>query len=272
MRLAYPIATPEVRSGILGMKGPLTGVLPALRDAGYDGIEPFVADPEKFDAEAWAREVERSGLAVVAVGTGPCVSDDGLTFTSRNEAVRRAAVERAKAVVHFAALLRSQANIGKLRGEISSEQPAQSWAWMREAFAEVCDEAAKHGVVVTLEPQSRGIINNLNTTKAALEFVAEMRRPNFRLMLDTFHMEAEGEDIAAGIRAVAASDQLLHMHVADTARKVPGAGSIDFRAVLGALRSVGFDRGVTVEVKQEPDMLGAAQSAAAFLRQIWNAR
>ncbi len=268
MKLAYPVATPEVRASILGLKGLPADVLPRLRDAGYDGIEPFVADPAKFDAEAWAAAVGRSGLAVVAVGTGPCVFDDGLTFTSEREEVRQAAVERAKAVVRFAARLGSQVNIGKLRGEIAAANPAQSWAWMRAAFTAVCAEAERHGVAVTLEPQSRGIINSLNTTAEAREFVAALGLPNFRLMLDTFHLEAEHEDIAAAFRTVAADGQLLHVHFADTGRKAPGEGGIDFRAAVAALRAAGYDRAVTVEIKQEPDGPAAARRAAEFLRSI----
>src|SRR5688572_21532426 len=108
MKLAYPIATPEVRSPILGLHGDPDEVLPALRDAGYDGIEPFVADPAKFSIEAWARAVEHNGLEVAAVGTGPVVSDDKLTFTDRDESARRAAIVRAKDVVRFAACLGAQ--------------------------------------------------------------------------------------------------------------------------------------------------------------------
>jgi 5-keto-L-gluconate epimerase len=268
MKLAYPLATPEVRAPILGVKGAPSEVLPALRDAGYDGIEPFVADPAKFDVAAWAQAVERSGLAVVAVGTGPCVFDDALSFTAENEEVRRTAIERAKAVTRFAARLGSQVNIGKLRGEISAAHPAQSWAWMRAALTEVCAEAAKHHTIVTLEPQSRGIINNLNTTPGALDFVTELGLPNLRLMLDSFHMEAEGEDLPAGFRAAAAQGQLLHVHFADTQRKAPGEGRIDFRAAIAALRALGYDRAITVEIKQDPDALSAARRAAAFLRPL----
>lgn len=271
MKLAYPIATPEVRAAILGVKGPLADVLPALRDAGYDAIEPFVADPAKFDAEVWATAVERSGLAVAAVGTGPLVFDDQMSFTASDAGARRAAVERAKAVVRFAARFGSQVNIGKLRGEISAAHPAESWGWLRAALTEVCAEAAAHGIAVTLEPQGRPTINNLNSTRGALDFVAELGLPNFHLMLDTFHMEVEGEDIGAGFRAAAERGALLHVHFSDTARRAPGEGTIDFRAAIATLRAIGYDRAITLEIKQEPDALAAARRAAAYLRPLLSA-
>jgi sugar phosphate isomerase/epimerase len=268
MKLAYPIATPEVRAAILGVKGPPGEMLPALRDAGYDAIEPFVADPGKFDGEAWARVVERSGLAVVAVGTGPLVFDDQLSFTAEDSARRQAAVERAKSVVRFAARLGAQVNIGKLRGEISASAPAFSRAWMRAAITEVCAEAARLGVDVTMEPQGRPTINNLNGTAEALKFITELGLPNFKIMLDTYHMDVEREDISAGVRLAAGQGTLWHVHFADTGRRAPGDGHIDFRSTFNALRSVGYDRAVTVEIKQEPDALSAARRAATYLRPL----
>ncbi len=271
MKLAYPVATPEVRAAILGAKGPLAEVLPALRDAGYDGLEPFVADPAKFDAEVWSTAVERSGLAVVAVGTGPLVFDEQMSFTAPDESARHRAVERAKSVARFAARCGAQLNIGKLRGTISADQPARSWDWMRAALTEVCAEAAAHGIGVTLEPQGQPTINNLNSTVASLDFLAGLALPNLRLMLDTFHLEVEREDIGAGFRSAAARGALLHVHFADTGRRAPGEGAIDFPAAIGALRAVGYDRAITVEIKQEPDWLAAAGRAAAYLRPLFSA-
>jgi 5-keto-L-gluconate epimerase len=267
MKLAYPVATPEVRAPVLGLKGAPAEMFAHLRDAGYDGIEPFVANPRAFDNDAWARAVEQSGLSVIAVGTGPLVFDDQLSFTAADESARRAAIDRAKDAVRFAARWGAQLNIGKLRGEIAPEKP-QAWSWLRDAVADVCAEADSHGIAVTLEPQCRGIINTLNTTQSALVFLAEMALPNLRLMLDTYHMDAEGEDLGAEIRRVAAAGALLHVHFADTDRRVPGDGRIDFPAVLAALRGVAYDRAITIEIKQDPDPLSAARRAAVRTREF----
>jgi sugar phosphate isomerase/epimerase len=265
MKLAYPIATPEVRSAILGIKGAPVDVLPALRDAGYAGIEPFVADPTKFDVERWANAVDQSGLEVVAVGTGPLVFDDALSFTAADAARRQLAVERTKACVGFAARFGAQLNIGKLRGDVAADNAAECWAWMREAIAEVCSEAAGQGIAVTLEPQGRPTINTLNTTREAIDFLAELAQPNLRLMLDTFHMQVERDDFGAAVRELSTRGWLMHVHFADTGRRSPGAGGIDFATAVTALRAAGYDRAITLEIKQEPDALAAARRAAAFV-------
>jgi sugar phosphate isomerase/epimerase len=263
MKLAYPVATPEVRAPILGAASASADMLLALRDLGYRAIEPFVADPAAFDTDAWIRNVQRSGLAIAAIGTGPVVFDDHLTFTHPAASMRRAAIDRAKAIVTFAAQLGAQVNIGKLRGDIEANTADQSRAWMRAAFVEVCGHAAEAGVVVTIEPQSRGVINNLNTTAEALAWLRELEQPNLRLMLDVFHMEQMGEDIAASFEV--ARDVLLHVHYADTERQVAGAGRLDFSAITKQLRAIGYDRAITVEVKQHPSVLEAARRSASFL-------
>jgi sugar phosphate isomerase/epimerase len=268
MKLAYPVATPEVRGSILGWTGPVEKVGEELAAAGYAGIEPFVCNPEQFDGAAWLRAVARCGLAVAAIGTGPVVADDGLTFTASDETGRRAAIERAKAIVRFAAPCGAQVNIGKLRGNLPAGAEARARDWQRAAFAEVCAYADTLGVVVTLEPQNRTVVNNLNTTVGGLAWLRELALPNLRLMLDVFHMDHEGETIAAGLGAT--REVLWHVHFADTGRRVPGEGTIDFPAVVAALRTIGYARFVTVEIKQEPDCASAARCAAANLLPLFS--
>ena len=88
-------------------------------------------------------------------------------------------------------------------------------------------------------------------------------------MLDVFHMDHEREDIPASLGA--AQDVLVHVHYADTARRAPGDGDLDFVSITRALRTVGYDRAITVEIKQEPDVLSAARRSAAFLLPLLNA-
>jgi sugar phosphate isomerase/epimerase len=88
-------------------------------------------------------------------------------------------------------------------------------------------------------------------------------------MLDVFHMDHEREDISDSLGA--AREVLMHVHFADTVRRAPGDGSLDFVAITRTLRGVGYDRAITVEIKQEPDVLSAARRSAAFLLPLLNA-
>jgi sugar phosphate isomerase/epimerase len=263
MKLAYPVATPEVKAKILGCTLPIAQACAELRAAGYAGIEPFVCNPMRFDVEAWLDEVKRHDLAIAAVGTGPMVFDDGLSFTAADPARRRIAIDRAKAVVTFAARCRAQLNIGKLRGDLRGDPAGKADEWMREAFLEVCAYAAASGVSVTLEPQNRTVVDNLNTTAEAIAWIDAQRISNLGLLLDSFHMDHETEDLASSLTQ--ARTHLWHVHFADTQRGVPGTGRIDFAAIVLRLRELGYDRFITVEAKPEPDSLTAARRAADLL-------
>jgi sugar phosphate isomerase/epimerase len=266
IHLAYPFGTPETEAPLLGLRGDPEAIFPALREMGYCAIEPFVRDPKRFDTALFARQVRRFGLEVAAVGTGPVVSDDRLTFTAPDEEIRVAAIRRAMDMVEFASLFGCQVNIGKLRGEIRKECPEESWNRMREGFEQVCVHARRCGVLVTLEPQNRSVINNLNTTREGIAFVREMNLPNLMLMADIYHMHLEDQSLAVGL--IEASKWLRHIHFADSNRRAPGRGSLHFAEIVRILKALCYDRFVTFEIAQGTDGLREARFAADHLRFI----
>jgi sugar phosphate isomerase/epimerase len=261
MKLAFPVATPEVAVRTLAWAGDIAEIAPRLRQMGYSGVELFVRDPRSLDPSAIAAEFGRHDLQVAAVGTGPVAVEDRLTFTAPDPAVRTAAIERACAVIEFAAHFGAQVNIGKLRGNISSE--AQAGSWRDEAFRVISAHASRHATLITLEPQHRGIIDNLNGTLESLAWLDCLALPNLRLMLDSHHMHFEEPSTAAALAA--ARHQVVHIHLSDTRRLAPGRGSIDFAAFLRVLRALGYDRFLTVEIEQAPDSATAAADAADYI-------
>lgn len=267
MKLAYPVSTPEIDRPLLTLSGDPERVFAQLKSIGYAAIEPFISDPNRFDASGFLDAARNAGLAVAAVGTGPIAVIDGLVFSAEDDAVRNKAIERTKSVVDFASQAGSQVNVGKLRGPIHGSSEAATRR--DEAFRQVCRHAKSKDVPITLEPQSRSVIDNLNSSREGIEWVQEMAEPNLHLMLDTFHMASEDPDPLAGFAG--AADHLLHIHFADTERLPPGAGTIDFPSVLGALRELSYDRFVTLEIAQNPDELSAAKTAFASTTKLLQA-
>ena len=62
-----------------------------------------------------------------------------------------------------------------------------------------------------------------------------------------------------------------HVHFADSNRWYPGAGHINFREVLEALRLIGYDRFITMEMEQQPDSSTAARRAIQTVRALLDA-
>lgn len=264
MNYAYPLATPEIDRPLLALAGEPARACAQLRAIGYNGVELFVRDPTAFDSSALLRAVDDEGLEVAAIGTGPVAVHDGLTFADAR--THAAAVDRTRHIVDFAAAAGAQVNIGKLRGDLGAAAPAEAAARRDDAFRAVCAHAAALGVEITLEPQNRSVVDNLNRTAESLAWLRALAVPNLRLMLDTFHQHQEDPCPIASL--VAAREVLRHVHFADVGRRPPGSGGIDFATYLAVLRSLGYDGYATVEIAQAPDSLTAARRSLEWLRTI----
>jgi 5-keto-L-gluconate epimerase len=266
VKLAYTVGTPDTKGKMLAYCGRHQEIFSALRQIGYQGVELFVRDPRDMDQDNFCRTVESCGLEVAAVGTGPLVSEDKLTFTSPDDRVRIKAIERTKAVIDFAARFGAQVNVGKLRGNVHNGDLAQSQQWQNQAFRELCGYAAVKGVNITIEPQNRFAIDNLNTTQQAIAWITEQRLPNLFLMLDVFHMNIEDQSTVASI--IEAKEYNIHVHFADNNRGVPGVGHINFPEVVRVLRAIGYNRYISVEIDQIPDSYRAAQASFEFVQRL----
>ena len=85
----------------------------------------------------------------------------------------------------------------------------------------------------------------LNTCAEAVQFVDQVGLPNVHVMLDTFHMNIEEDDMAAAIRL--AGKRLGHFHTGECNRRVPGKGRMPWREIGQALREIGYDGNVCME-------------------------
>lgn len=122
------------------------------------------------------------------------------------------------------------------------------WPWLskreveRELLLAMLRELAPHarsvGAAILLEPLNRYESDSLPQQADGASVVRELNSPGVRLMSDVFHMNLEEFDSAATIRAC--GDAIAHVHLADSTRKQPGSGSIDFRRIMAALKDVGF--------------------------------
>lgn len=266
MKLAYTICTPDTNGKYLAYRGELKEMFASLKEIGYQGVEAFVRDPRDMDQDEFCRMLENSGLQLVAVGTGPIAAEDKITFTSPDESVRIEAIERAKATIDFAARLGAQVNIGKLRGDVNKGDSASAREWRDKAFKTLCEYAALKNIAITLEPQCRFAVDNLNSTQEALTWVKQQQLSNLFIMMDVFHMNIEDKSQAASF--IDAKDYNIHIHFADNNRGIPGAGKIDFVDAIRVLKALGYNRYISLEVDQIPDCYSAAKASFEYVNRL----
>lgn len=122
---------------------------------------------------------------------------------------------------------------------------AGDWARSVENVGTVGKIAESCGVDYCLEVLNRFEGYLLNTAEEAVKFVREVDIASVKIMLDTFHMNIEEDDMPAAIRL--AGKQLGHFHVGENNRRVPGKGSLPWAAIGNALREAGYDSAVVME-------------------------
>ena len=69
--------------------------------------------------------------------------------------------------------------------------------------------------------------------------------PNIGILLDTYHMNIEEDDIGAAIRLV--GDRLTHFHTGENNRNIPGRGHLDWDGIFGALVDIGYKNRIVSE-------------------------
>ena len=167
----------------------------------------------------------------------------------------------------FAAHLGANINIGRVRGQYCSElTKEQTEAYAVAAFRELADYAAPKNVKIALETVTIMQTNFINTLAEGAAMVDRVDRPNFRLMMDVFHLNLEEKDVIEAIRTY--SPYNIHVHLADNNRRYPGHCGLDFEKILRTFRECGYDGAFCTEIFQIPDMESAARGAIAHLQPI----
>jgi sugar phosphate isomerase/epimerase len=219
------------------------------------------------DSGELKRVVGGHGLAVPAIGTGQAWGEEKLSFTSDDASVREAAVQRIKNHIPLAARFEAVIILGLIRGITPPGRThGRSMEYLVEAIKECATAAAGTGVRFALEPLNRYESDLVHSVGEGLELAERIGAENFGLLLDTFHMNIEEAVIEDSIRAC--GDRIFHFHVADSNRWYPGAGHLDFKAILETLAATGYKGFVSGEFKPLPDADTAAERSITYLRKL----
>lgn len=105
--------------------------------------------------------------------------------------------------------------------------------------------AEETDVTLGLEVLNRYEGYMLNTCDQAKNFIDEVGSSHVKIMLDTFHMNIEEDNMAAAIRK--AGPDLCHLHLGEQNRRVPGKGSLPWTEIGQALRDINYQGAAVME-------------------------
>lgn len=119
--------------------------------------------------------------------------------------------------------------------------------WQRgvESVKQLGRVASDLNIDYCIEVVNRFESSVLNTCAEAMQFCDDVDNDSVKILLDTFHMNIEEDNIADAVRL--AGDRLGHLHVGEGNRKLPGQGSLPWDDIGKALRDIGYDKGVVME-------------------------
>lgn len=270
MKLCYQVATPDVAiaDSVTAYQGPLQKTFGDIAAYGYDGVELMTIDPGKLNWDEVKKTAEDLGLVVGLVCTGEIYGQLGLSFADPDAGRRREAVDRVNGIIDFAASQNAKVNIGRVRGQYRPDVAReQTEEWAVEAFQAISDHAAPKGVMIALENVTIMQTNFINTMAEARRIIDMTDRPNFRAMIDVFHLNLEERDIYQAIRDYA--DINVHVHLCDNNRRYPGNCGLDFERIIQTFHDVGYDDLYSTEVFQLPSMEECAKRSIAYLAPIF---
>lgn len=266
MILCANVLTPETKAvpDMLAYTGPLEKVLPRLKDLGYGGVEFITVDPKSVDVSRLDRLLAEHGLAAAAVNTGRICGELGLNLGDPDAAVRGKALARMRDAVDFAANWRVPVNVGIVRGNYRADVPRDlTYRLAVESLRALCDHAAERGVPLAIETVCFLQTNFVNTLAEAADLIRDVGHDSLGVMYDLFQMYIEERDLEDAIARY--MPLCRHVHFADSNRRAPGEGAMDYVRLVSRLREAGYDGPAAVEIRPVPDQDSAARAAAEHL-------
>lgn len=240
------------------------GLLSAIREAGFDGIEIPIFRASEFPAAAIRAELARAGLEATVC----TVLVDGLSFTSDDAAVRAEAVGMVRENIERVGEVGARLLVGPVYSPVGylpgRRRTIDEWSRVVDCLSQLGDTLTATGVHLAIEPLNRFETFFLNTAADAVRLCEEVAHPNVGILFDTFHANIEEKNIADGYRTC--GKHLKHVHTCENDRGTPGSGHVEWTEVFAALKEMNYDGWLTIE--SFGFALGEISAAASIWRDI----
>ena len=220
---------------------------------GFDTVDIFpeamtITEEEKALIKETCRQHNLPIASVVVVAAG---------LVDFNDPVRAFHVERVKKTVDLAREFKAK-NVLLVLGEYIWQKevipPEQQWEWGVEHVREIGEYAAKDGIEIALELEPFRL-SLLNSVPKMARFIDDVGLGNVKANIDISHLvlaDSSPRELAL-LKGKAA-----HVHISDCDGKVhgdlpPGRGIVKFVPYLQAIKELGFDGSISLELEYSPD-------------------
>jgi len=235
-------------------------LLKDIKATGYDGVEIPIFEGGPDDYKRLGEMLDRIGLERTAVSA---MGDPAMNLIAPDAATRKKGIAYMKWAIDCSEALGAKFLSGPLHstlGQFSGAGPTA--AEKRRSVSSqraIGDHAGKHGVTIGLEALNRFECYLLNTMDDLSAHIDDIGHPNIKAMYDTFHANIEEADpIGAYTRNLR---HIVHVHISENDRGVPGRGNIPWAETFAAIKASGYDGWLTIEAfgRGLPDLAAATK-------------
>jgi len=237
-------------------------LLEDIKATGYDGVEIPIFEGMPDDYARLGRVLDEIGLERTGISVIGSLEANPLSPDAED---RKRGLAYLTWCIECTAALGARVVGGPLHstlGYFSGEPPTDDERQRaRDFHREVGDVAARNNVRIALEAINRFECYFANTMDDLCRHVAAVGHPAIQAMYDTFHANIEEADPVAAFTRNAG--HVIHVHISENDRGVPGRGHVPWARTYAALRRAGYDGWLTIEA------FGRALPALAAATKIW---
>lgn len=226
-----------------------------VKNLGFDTLEvavASVADMSVSKRQSLSACAEDNGIDLsYCIGLPACYD-----VASADDGVRKSGTAYVKSLLGVIKEMKGD----MLGGIIYSAWPATVGSYdekMRarerslRSMREILKCAEDYGITCCFEVVNRFEQYIMNCVEEGIEYVKETESDNAGLLLDTFHMNIEEDDIPSAIRA--ARGYIRHFHMGECNRKPPNeSGKMPWTEIGKALKDTGYDGRMVMEPFVQP--------------------
>ena len=219
-----------------------------VRVAGCDILEvgaPHIAAMTDAQLAELKAAAEDNGL-ILTTNIGPSKDQD---LASPDPAIRKNGLDFLTGVLRAMDKIGSKSLVGAMYSfwpcDFKYTDKEAAWDTSIAEMKKLAAVAEDLGIDLCQEVLNRFETYIMTNAAEGVEYCKRVDSPRCKVLLDTFHMNIEEDNIPAAIRLT--GDYLGHIHVGEANRKLPGQGSLDWKAIAAAVHDVHYDGNVVME-------------------------
>jgi len=214
-------------------------IIDKTKSSGMDFIEIPLMCLETFDAKTVKKRLDKVGLGAV---TSTVLLND-TDITSTDERIRKNGIAYLKKCVEATSAIGAKSFSGVIYAQhvknARKRPDERTWQYSADCLRIVARHAQNLGISIGIEPVNRYETYLVNTCEQALRLKEMIGMDNVKIHLDTYHMNIEEKSFYQATKM--AGPHLIHYHLCENDRGIPGTGLVNWDDIFRALAEIKYE-------------------------------